>query len=170
MCSPPQSQASLCASHHGVKLPWVYITLRGVKVTKFLKKNPRCASHCGVRLRGVLPTAESDSAVCITPLSQAPRCASYHGVKLRRVHHTAESKCTLLSQNRNLYESLGAVKRTIRRNPFRGEQFYHVRKDLKKKKILFAKTKIFTLRVMHTAESNFSNFVIKYLGEIETEF
>ena len=23
---------------------------------------------------------------------------------------------------------------------------------------------------MHTAESNFSNFVIKYLGEIETEF
>ena len=23
---------------------------------------------------------------------------------------------------------------------------------------------------MHTAESNFSNFVIEYLGEIETEF
>ena len=30
------------------------------------------------------------------------------------------------------------------RNPFRGEQFYHVRNDLKKKILLFAKTKILT--------------------------
>ena len=40
---------------------------------------------------GVQHTAESDSAVCCTPGSQAPRCASHHGVKLRNVHHTAES-------------------------------------------------------------------------------
>ena len=36
-------------------------------------------------------TAESDSAVCITPLSQALQCASYHRVKLHDVHHTEES-------------------------------------------------------------------------------
>ena len=70
--------------------------------------------------------------------------------------HTAESKCTPRSQNQNLYKSLGAFKGTIRRNPFRGEQFYHVKKDLKKF-FLFAKTNIFT------------TFVIEYLGEIETE-
>ena len=56
------------------------------------------------------------------------------------------------------------------RNPFRGEQFYHVRKDLKKKILLFAKTKIWLQGVMHTAESNFSIFVIKYLCKIEIEF
>ena len=36
---------------------------------------------------------------------------------------------------------------------------------------LFAKSKILTaVWRMHTAESNFSNFVIKYLGKIKTEF
>ena len=49
MCIPPQSQTPRFASKH-------------------LKK-----------FRGVHPTAESDSAVCITPRSQAPQ------------HHTAES-------------------------------------------------------------------------------
>ena len=34
----------------------------------------------------------------------------------------------------------------------------------------FAKPTILTPGVMHTAESNFSNFVIEYLGEMETEF
>ena len=86
---------------------------------------------------------QSDFAVCIPPQRRALRCASYCGVKLLGVHHTAKSKCTLRSQNQNLYESLGAFKGTIRRIPFRGEQFYHVRKDLKKN-FLFAKTKILT--------------------------
>ena len=36
-------------------------------------------------------TAESDSAVCITPLSQTLQCASHRRVRLRGVHHTAES-------------------------------------------------------------------------------
>ena len=40
------------------------------------------------RLHGVLPNSESDSAVCITPRSQAPRCASLRRVKM----HTGESK------------------------------------------------------------------------------
>ena len=39
------------------------------------------------------------------------------------VHHTAESNCTPWSQNRNLWESMVAIKGTIRRNPFRGEFF-----------------------------------------------
>ena len=55
------------------------------------------------------------------------------------------------------------------------EHIYLERKGLKEKKI-FAKPKILTLQchehlgVMYSAESNFSNFVIEYLGEIETEF
>ena len=107
-----------------------------------------------VWLHGVHPNAESSSAVCIPPEIQAPRCASHCGVKvtkflkklcgvhptaesdrgvrLRSVHHTHESKCTPQSQNWNLYESRGAFKGTIRRNPFRCEQFYNVRKDLSK--------------------------------------
>ena len=114
-----------------------------------------CASHRGVKLIGVHATAESDSAVCITPLSQAPRCASYRGVKLRGVHHTAESKCTPGSQNRNLYKSLGAFKGTIRRNPLRGEHIYHERIYLKYVGLLI---NFFCLRS--------DNFVIEYLGEI----
>ena len=39
--------------------------------------------------------AESDSAVCITLLSQAPRCALLRGVKLCSVHHPAESSSTV---------------------------------------------------------------------------
>ena len=34
------------------------------------------------RLHGVLPNSESDSAVCITPRSQAPQCASLRRVKM----------------------------------------------------------------------------------------
>ena len=43
------------------------------------------------KLRGVLPTAESNSTVCITPQSQTPQCDSQCGVRLRSVHHTTES-------------------------------------------------------------------------------
>ena len=52
--------------------------------------------------------------------------------------HNAESK--------SKSKSLGALKGSIMRNLFRGKQFYHVRKDLKKLKFLFAKTKILTPR------------------------
>ena len=78
----------------------------------------------------------------LPPQSQTPRCASYPRVRFRSVHHTTESKCTPPSQNQNLYKSLGAFnKGTIRRNPFKGEQFYHVRKDLKKKKCYLLRLK-----------------------------
>ena len=97
------------------------------------QKTPRCATHRGVWLRGSQHTAELSSAVCTTPRSQAPRFATHRGVKLRGLQHTAESKCTPRSQNRNLWESLVAFKGTIRKNPFRGKLFYHVRQDLKKK-------------------------------------
>ena len=40
---------------------------------------PRCASHCGVKLRGVHHTAESSSAMCITPRSQN----AHLGVKIK---------------------------------------------------------------------------------------
>ena len=50
-------------------------------------------------LRGVHPTLESDSAVCITAQSQALRCASHCGVKLRGVHHTAKSSDEQFSKN-----------------------------------------------------------------------
>ena len=43
------------------------------------------------KLLSVHHTAESSSAVCIIPRSQAPRCASYPGVRLRSVHHITES-------------------------------------------------------------------------------
>ena len=76
---------------------------------------PRCASYRGVKLSGVFPTAESSSGVCITPWSQT----AHRGVKL----HTGES---------NLWESLVALKGTIRRIPFKGKLFYHLRKDMKK--------------------------------------
>ena len=39
------------------------------------------------KLHSVHPTAESYSAVCIIPRSQAQRCASHRGVKLGCVHH-----------------------------------------------------------------------------------
>ena len=64
-------------------------------------KIPRCAAYGGVKLCGVHPTAESSSAVCITPWSQVmksspktPRCASHCGVRLLglTVHHTKESR------------------------------------------------------------------------------
>ena len=56
---------------------WVSISRRYSNFLKALQ----CASHRGVRLRGVHHSAESDSAVCITPRSQALRCASLRGVK-----------------------------------------------------------------------------------------
>ena len=67
-----------------------------------------CASHRGVK-----------------------RYASHCGVKVTKV---LKKPCSAhkIRQNQNLYESLGAFRGKIRRNPFRGEQFYHKRKDLKK--------------------------------------
>ena len=49
---------------------------------------------------------------------------------LRSVHHTAEM-------------SLVPFKGTIRRNPFRGEQIYHERKDLKYKMLIYCIRKMF---------------------------
>ena len=92
LCMPPWSQAPRCASHHRVKWSKFFKKLRSVHPTA--ESTPRCASHHWVRLRGVLLTAESDSAVCITQLSQAPGYASYRRVWLRSVHPTNESVLT----------------------------------------------------------------------------
>ena len=64
---------------------WIFKKLRGVHHTgessdlKFFI-TPRCASHRGVRLCGVHPTAESSYTVCIIPRSLTSRCASHCGV------------------------------------------------------------------------------------------
>ena len=48
-----------------------------------------------------------------------------------------------------------------------GEHIHHHRKDLKNKKLELTMSKTLNL---HTAESEFSNFMIENVGEIETEF
>ena len=55
VCIPPPSQAPQCASYRGVKGA-VCITPQS-PVIKISKKASRCASHCGVKLRGVHLTA-----------------------------------------------------------------------------------------------------------------
>ena len=52
-----------------------------------------------VKLRGVHHTVESSSVVCIPLLSQALRCAWYHGVKLLGVHPTEDSSDQHFFQN-----------------------------------------------------------------------
>ena len=51
-----------------------------------------------------------------------------------------------------------------------GKHIYHGRKDLKYKSGSYLSLKFSFRSVMHTAESEFSTFMIEYLGEIETEF
>ena len=92
--------------------------------------------------------SDSDSGVCIIQQSQASRCASHRGVKL----HSAESNCTPRSQNRKFHWSLVAFKGTIMRDPFRGEQFYQKRKDLKYNKWIYL-TKNFNSAVSCTTRS-----------------
>ena len=56
---------------------------------------------------------QSDSAVCIPPLSQAPWCASYPGVKLHGVLHTRESSfavCIIPQSQAALWASYRGVK------------------------------------------------------------
>ena len=93
-----------------------------------------------VWLCGDLPTAESSSKVCIL-------------------------QCTTRSQNRKFHWFLVAFKGTIRRNLFRGKHNYHERKELEKKKFYLLSLKCWFRGVVHRAESNFSNFVIEYLGK-----
>ena len=146
VCIIPRSQGyqlsqktPLCASHRGVKLCSVHPTAESSSAVCILplSQAPPCESHREVKLRGVHHTVESSSTVCIPPQSQAPWCASYRGVMLvcflpRSQAPRCDAHCTLQSQNRNLWESLVAFKETIKRIPFRGKLFYHVRKDLKK--------------------------------------
>ena len=52
-----------------------------------------------------------------------------------------------------------------------GEILLRVNTSIMKEKLLYLLSLKFGLHgVVHTAESNFSNFVNEYLGEIETEF
>ena len=120
-----------CASHCGVRLCGVHHTAEASnKYKKFLSQSVmKCSRNLfyfrsfsktwsrkvlqiwkhektdifkQVWLLSVHPTAESSSAVCFPPWSQAPLCLSHC------VHHTAELNCTQRSQNQNLCESLVA--------------------------------------------------------------
>ena len=86
-----QSQTPQCASQ--AKLSSVVQYTPRSKVIKIAQKALGCASHRG---------AESSSAVCFPPWSQAPGCASHRRVKIK------------------IFVSLYVVafKGTIRRNPF----------------------------------------------------
>ena len=115
-------------------------------------------------LHGVHPTAESGCAVCITPWSQeikisqkAPQWDVHRGLE-------SSSAMCITTQSQTVHRRVKI--KTFRRNPFRGEKIYHERKDLKKCFDLLS-LKFWLRGVLHTAESNFLNFVIKYLGEIE---
>ena len=101
-------------------------------------------------------TAECDSAVCTILLSQTPHW-------LCCVHPTAESNCTPKSQNRKLCLLL---KRQSEVNPIIGDHSCHGGKDLKYKKGCSLSLKFWLPGLMHTAESEFSNFMIKYLDKI----
>ena len=114
-------------------------------------KTLRSASYRGVRLGGLLYTAESSSAVCIILWSQAPQCTSHRGVR----SEIFESLWLLLEGEILVGVNTSTVswKKRFEENIF-----------------WFAKPKIWLRGVMHTAESTFSNYVIEYLDEIETEF
>ena len=132
------------------------------------------SAHCQDDLSGVQHTAEIVSAVCCTPLRSSPwcmcniprrwsqRCATHRRDDLSSVEHTAETNCTPRSQNQNLHLSQVAFNGTIRRNPFRGENICHERKD-KSIKCLFTKNTFWSQRcAAHWGD----NFVIENLGKI----
>ena len=68
-------------------------------ILPMLSPTSQCPVHCRVRLRSVLFTAESDSAVSCPPLSPTPQCPVHCRVRLRSVLFTAKSdsavSCTL---------------------------------------------------------------------------
>ena len=86
-----------------------------------------------------------------------PRCESHRGV-----HHTVESNCTPGSQNRKFCLPLVAFKETR-------EKIWLIKCWFNKPKILTPRC-VWHRSVIHTAESEFSNFMIEYLDEIKTEF
>ena len=117
-------------------------------------KNRHIWTSMTPKLRSVHPTGESGNK-------------NFCAVKLCGMHHTAESNCTPRIQNRNLCESLVAFKGTIRRNPVRGHLSW--KKKFEEKNFDLLSLKFWLSGVMHTAGSNFLNFVIEYLGKIEIE-
>ena len=117
-------------------------------------KNRHIWTSMTPKLRSVHPTGESGNK-------------NFCAVKLCGMHQTAESNCTPRIQNRNLCESLVAFKGTIRRNPVRGHLSW--KKTFEEKFFDLLSLKFWLSGVMHTAESNFLNFVIEYLGKMGIE-
>ena len=106
VCITPQSQTPRCVSHLRDKLHGVHHTAESSDHI-FLKKSTVCIPH-SVCIIPPPPPAESDSAVCIIPRSQAKWCASLvPGVKLSGVHPTTESSSTV--QCASTVESSSAV-------------------------------------------------------------
>ena len=132
--------------HPTVESSSAVCTTPGSQVIKISQKAPRCAFHCGVKLCSVHPSAESSSSVCITRRSQM----AHRGVKIEIFVSLwlllkGQSREILLGVNTSIIDDNNWIL------------------------LLFSKTKILIRSVMHTAEPNFLNFVIEYLGETETE-
>ena len=77
--------------HHPFESCQLSIWINSAECIPLGSQTPRCASHWGVRLRGVHHTSESRSPVCITLRSQVTRFLK----KLCSVHHTVESSCAV---------------------------------------------------------------------------
>ena len=121
-------------------------------------------------------SGETISAVCNTPLRwslctpqrRSQRCATHD---LRGVQHIGEINCTPRNQNQNLHLTTITFKETIRRNTFRGEHIYHIRKDLKTF-FWFAKKFFFISAVCNTPQRQLCdrkslrnrNWIRKYLS------
>ena len=117
----------------------------------------------------------------LTPQSQTPQCASHRGAKLCGEHHTWESSSAvcipLQSQTAHrrvrieIFESLWLFLKGQAGEVLLGVNTSIMKKKrFEEKKFDLLSLKFWLRGVMHTAESNFSNLVIEYLVEIETEF
>ena len=54
------------------------------------RPSPRCATHHGDHLRGMLHTTKIISAICCKPRRSSPRCVSHWGDHLSSVQHTVD--------------------------------------------------------------------------------
>ena len=78
----------LFASHRGVRFLGAHNTVKLPQEARFLSKFYFLQDTQTSRVHD---TAESDSSVYMTQLSQTPQFASHRGVRLLVLHHTAES-------------------------------------------------------------------------------
>ena len=143
----------------------------------------QCATYRGVRLRSVLHTGESSSAVCIPPRSQAPRCASHRRIKwwkslqhsmvcipprnqtLRCVSHRGVNNFSSVCFNPKFYEYYFSVmpediNMKLFKESFLRQRFFRKNGVWKHKKLTFSIISL-TLRCASYRGVNGTNFLKK---------